>query len=224
MRVGIVRTGLAGGLLVLMGLTGASSAAAVTAPMPAPVAPATDDQLIAAVDRMNTTGYLSDADRALILTRPDIASVFVDPDSAEVVGGKGDGPDIYPAPVSGADQVAAYATRSRGVDRYINYYSLTGAKTAEYHFTVNWQYNGSKVVGTPGYSHYLRTFSTPYLYDRGFTSTDRYANLPGPYAWTITLQARYEQCVPKIGCWSLHNPWAKFGVYKDGTYHYTPRK
>jgi hypothetical protein len=66
--------------------------------------------------------------------------------------------------------------------------------------------------------------SAPGIYDRGFTNNAAYANLPGPYAYSVTMQAAWEQCVMKYGCVASGNPFTQFRVYFDGTYHIVQRQ
>lgn len=178
-----------------------------------------DREVRSVVARINATGHVSRADRAELLTRPDIAGQIVDPESGALkqspIAGSTDGPFALAA--------ATYSTRSRAVDRYIQYSSITGATVLDYHFTIYWTYNGSSVTAQPQRGHYLRT-SAPGIYDRGFTDNTAYANLPGPYAYTVTMQATWEQCILRYGCIVSGNPFTQFGVYFDGTYHILQRQ
>jgi len=168
---------------------------------------ASDGQLVAAFDRAaNAKGHFSAADRQLVLSRPEVAAVTVDVDSGTLDTGIA---------------LAAYATRSRTVDRYVRYYSLTGGAVIDYHFTVGWGYNGDKVINTPTRGHYIVSY-TEGMYDRGLASTG-VMNQPGPYAWTIDGQGTWEQCIAKYGCFAGGAPFTRFGVYFDGTYSYYAR-
>ena len=168
---------------------------------------ASDAQLAAAFKRAtNDKGRFSAADRQLLLSRPEVASQVVDVDSGTLDTGI---------------ELAAYATRSRTVDRFVRYYSLTGGAVIDYHFTVGWGYNGDKVVNTPTRGHYIVSY-TEGMYDRGLNSTG-VMNLPGPYAWTIDGQGQWEQCIYKYGCFASGSPFTRFGVYLDGTYSYYAR-
>lgn len=184
----------------------------------------TDGEIRSIVARINTTGHVSSADRAALLTRPEVAAQIIDPASGVLK----DEPTTS-SPQGQLDRVAAtsatrtYATRSGSADRYIQYSSITGATVLDYHFTIYWTYNGSTVTSQPQRGHYLRT-SAPGIYDRGFTNNTAYANLPGPYAYTVTMQATWEQCVIKYGCVASGNPFTQFGVYFDGTYHIVQRQ
>ncbi|QGN56764.1 hypothetical protein [Nostocoides sp. HKS02] len=179
----------------------------------------TDGEVRSIMARINATGHVSRADRAALLTRPEVAAQIVDPSSGVL--------KQEPAGASPAGQprlvAPAYATRSSSADRYIQYSSITGATVLDYHFTIYWTYNGSTVTAQPQRGHYLRT-SAPGIYDRGFTNNTAYANLPGPYAYTVTMQATWEQCIIKWGCVASGNPFTQFGVYFDGTYHIVQRQ
>lgn len=179
----------------------------------------TDGEVRSIVARIDATGRVSPADRAALLTRPQVAAQIVDPASGVLQMA----PDAA-SPAGGIDLAAAtYATRSSSADRYIQYSSITGATVLDYHFTIYWTYNGSIVTSQPQRGHYLRT-SAPGIYDRGFTNNTAYANLPGPYAYTVTMQASWEQCILKYGCVASGNPFTQFGVYFDGTYHIVQRQ
>lgn len=81
---------------------------------------------------------------------------------------------------------------------------------ARYHFTVSWNYNGTKVTSRPTRGHYLRTASVALgFYDRGFTNNTATSLEPGPYAYSINLQSSLEQCVAKYGCIIHYTPWSK---------------
>ena len=70
--------------------------------------------------RINATGRLSRADRAELLTRPDIAARIVDPESGV----------LKQEPTAGSTEArfalaaTTYPTRTRAVDRYIQYWSI----------------------------------------------------------------------------------------------------
>lgn len=182
----------------------------------------TDGQVREIIARINATGRVSEADRGALLTRPEVAAQIVDPASGVLKDDSG----FVAAPLKRQVDLmtaATYATRSRSVDRYIQYQSITGATVLDYHFTISWAYNGSIVTSQPQRGHYIRT-SAPGIYDRGFTNNTAYANLPGPYAYTVTMQATWEQCVFRYGCVASGNPFTQFGVYFDGTYHIVQRQ
>lgn len=169
--------------------------------------------------RINASGRVSPADRTALLTRPRVAAQIVDPASGVLKEGLGAASPEGPLRLA----AATYATRSSSADRYIQYSSITGATVLDYHFTIYWTYNGSIVTTQPQRGHYLRT-SAPGIDDRGFTNNTAYANLPGPYAYTVTMQATWEQCIMKYGCVASGNPFTQFGVYFDGTYHIVQRQ
>lgn len=79
-----------------------------------------DGEVRSVVARINASGRVSPADRAALLTRPDVASQIVDPASGMPKEGLGaaspDGPLRLAA--------ATYATRSSSADRYIQYSSI----------------------------------------------------------------------------------------------------
>jgi hypothetical protein len=131
--------------------------------------------------------------------------------------------DPAPRLLSAPSMASTYAARTRSVDRYVQYKSITGATVLDDHFTINWTYNGVIITGAPLRGHYLRT-SAPSVYDRGFTSNTAYPSLPGPYAYTVNLQANWHQCILKYGCIASGNPYTQFGVYFDGTYHIVLRQ
>jgi hypothetical protein len=182
----------------------------------------TDGEVRTIVARINGSGRVSSSDRAALLTRPDVAALIVDPTSGVLKD------ETVHTAVASEKQVsvaatAAYSTRSRSVDRYIQYSSITGATVLDYHFTIYWTYNGATVTSQPQRGHYLRS-AAPSVYDRGFTSNTAYASFPGPYAYTVTLQANWQQCFIKYGCVASGNPFTQYGVYFDGTYHIVQRQ
>lgn len=93
-----------------------------------------DDQVRSILGRINETGRVSRADRSALLTRPDVASQIVDPASGVMREAPGSS-TISPEGQS-LLTLTTYATRSRSLDRYIQYSSITGATILDYHFTI----------------------------------------------------------------------------------------
>jgi hypothetical protein len=171
---------------------------------------ATDEQIRLTMAEIASSGRVSDDARRILMTRPAIASQVIDPGSAVLVDKAGE--DFL-------EDQGRFGQRT--ADRYIKYLSLTGGRGLEYHFSVTWNYNGKTVTSTPGRTHYITT-GTVGIYDRGFTSNTATAR-PGSYAYTVVMQAEWEQCILKVGCVAQDNPFTQMGVYFDGTYNIVQR-
>lgn len=189
----------------------------------------TERQFSIIIDRAWTTGALNSADRAQLMTRPDLASYTIDPSSVTpdfaepsyvpdpMEVREGTKPSDMPA--GPLDATASFATRTTTRDRYVSYTTLGGIK-ARYHFVVSWSYNGTSVVGKPSSHTYVANCAGS-CSNYGITSNGQYPNYGGSriYAWTVPLLARWRYC--KAGsCDQDHTPSVRFGVYFDGTYSY----
>ena len=224
-------------------LTGGMAALAMAATFAAPSAVAADGQRLSdaeyatVVKQVYATGKVTAAQRRAILSRPEQAEDIIDPTSAradyEVPGyqadplerAEGTGRTAAHEGGESVDALATYTTRTRSVDRYVVYETFYHHKIVNYHFKVSWSYNGSVVVGTPSRSTWIDTSGgAAGIRNNGIISDGSYRNYSGTrvYAWTLPLQGQWEQCLASLGCGQMvGNPYVTFGVYFDGTYHYT---
>jgi hypothetical protein len=186
-----------------------------------------DAQFTAIVDHAWSTGKVTDAERAAVLTRPDLAATTIDPTSAkadyELPGWVGDSDEVgvHPAPSRTNDaQVALATTSTSSRDRYIVYENWLHSKLLDYHFVVAWSYNGSSVVGSPSSYTYVKNCAGT-CQNFGIVSNDQYPDYGGGriYAWTVPLRAKF--IYGKAGSTEApKQPTVRFGVYYNGTYNY----
>jgi hypothetical protein len=116
--------------------------------------------------------------------------------------------------------LSALTTSTRTVDRYIVYEAgIWNTKIADYHFVTAWSYNGRNVVGTPSSYSYLKN-ACGGCQNGGIVTNSQYPddNANGIYAWTVPLTGKWQWC--GNGCQYFY-PQVRFGVYYDGSYHYT---
>lgn len=209
-------------------VAGAAALMVVTAPAEAADNPISDAEYTAIIKEVWRTGTVSDEQRAKILSRPELAEDTVDPTTGtpdyELPGYVPDPLERAPMtkPPTGPDNFPMYATRTTSRDRYVVYETFWHSKIVNYHFRVAWSYNGTSVVGTPARSTWIDA-AAPGIYNRGIISDGSYRNYNGSrlYAWTLPLQGQWEQCVGGACGQQVGNPYVIFGVYFDGTYHYT---
>lgn len=189
--------------------------------------PISDAAFYAIVKQAEQTGSVTAAQRAAVLTRPDLAATTIDPTSAtpdyKLPGYVPDPTEVKvapPPPHAGAARATAAATTSTTRDRYIVYDNWIGTVLARYHFVVSWSYNGYSVVGTPNSYTYVATCLASCT-NYGIIQNSQYPNYNSNgqlYAWTVPLIAKWIYC--NGGC-DTHQPNVRFGVYYDGTYNYT---
>jgi hypothetical protein len=175
------------------------------------------------------TGTVSEADRAKVMTRPDLAATTVDPTSVkadyELPGYVPDPDEVTVAPkakpAKGGLMALAAGTYTTSKDRYIVYDNWTNTVLFRYHFVVSWSYNGSVVVGTPSSYTYVKDCIGSCV-NYGITYNGQYPNYSNGrlYAWTVPLNAKvtYRKGTDNI---STYTPAVRFGVYYNGTYSYT---
>lgn len=227
---------------LIRALAGAAAALAMATTVSTPNAWAagglSDAEYAAVVKEVYATGKATAEQRRAILSRPELAANVIDPTSAKA---DYELPGYLPDPLERSKEVArgrtsqagggvettltAYANRTRSVDRYVVYETFYHHKIVNYHFKVSWSYNGSVVVGTPARSTWVdASGGAPGIRNNGIISDGSYRNYNsrGVYAWTLPLQGQWEQCLASLGCGQMvGNPYVTFGVYFDGTYHYT---
>lgn len=190
----------------------------------------TDAEFNAIMRQAWSTGKVTAAQRAAIMSRPDLAATTVDPTSATpdylTPGYIADPTEVPPGAKSadGAGQAtrlaSAYATRTTSRDRYVSYTNWVGTILMHYHFVVAWSYNGSIVTAKPtAYSYIAKCNSCR---NSGIVGNDTYPNYSGSriYAYTVPLRGKGQYCAA-TGCEDPVYPQVRFGVYYDGTYNYT---
>jgi hypothetical protein len=191
--------------------------------------PISDARFAAIVKQAWDTGEVTDAQRAEIFTRPDLASTTIDPTSVhadyEEPGYVPDPDEVTTAPKPSASggrvqAMALAGTSTTSKDRYIVYDNWQNVVLLRYHFVVAWSYNGTSVVGTPSsYTYVKDCYGTCVNY--GITSNNQYPNYSNGrlYAWTVPLNAKvtYQKGSDAV---STHTPAVRFGVYYNGTYSY----
>jgi hypothetical protein len=213
--------------------------------------PPTDEEVISIYEQASSVGAVSEEQRQRLLLRQD-ADLLIDPINVDVneepVGNDSDqiesedeleGVDesvidtpiiseisdinaSSESPAPGAS--GASTTKCVKKDRYVVYKSLTGSKLVEYHFTVSWCYNGSKITNTPVPGHYIVRFA-PAIEDRGFTNNPKVEwTRANHFSAALTLQGKVAQCLGDYICFPAGQPLTKWGVYGNGNYTYSVTK
>ncbi|MER5425467.1 hypothetical protein [Streptosporangium roseum] len=181
-------------VLAAAGLT-ASLAAPAFASSPVP------DEAKAAIARLQETGKLSGADRAILLKYPKIAAHVVDPDSGTL------------APAETVQVLAASGCHN--ADRYIAYYTLTGAKAFDWHSVINYCWSGGKISLQERYFYMANNDGTNY--DEGLILDSQSGN--GTATYYSRMQGKVENKFGDVS-WTVKYPRIDYKAYgSDG--HYT---
>lgn len=204
-------------------MLGLLTAPADAVPKPRPIT--TTQYLAIANQAVANDGRLTADQWAQLQTRPDLLAVVPTraiPDY-EMPGWAEASAVTTTTSNTGTTSGAAAAlttTYTRSVDRYIVYESgIWNTKVADYHFVTAWSYNGTQVIGTPSSYSYLAN-ACGGCQNGGIVTNSQYRNYnsQGVYAWTVPLTGKWQWC--SMICTYFY-PQVKFGVYFDGTYHYT---
>lgn len=189
--------------------------------------PISDAAFNAIVKQAWEAGIVTPAQRALVLTRPDLAVSTIDPTSAkpdyELPGYVPESTEVRGAPLhnGGGKSFTAATVSTTSRDRYIVYDNWLKSVLARYHFVVAWSYDGTSVIGTPSSYTYISDCAGSCT-NYGITSNNQYPNYSNGrlYAWTVPLLAKWGYC-KAAQCDDLHTPSVRCGVYYNGTYNYT---
>ncbi|WP_181771361.1 hypothetical protein [Amycolatopsis pittospori] len=166
-----------------------------------------------ALARVAATGVMTDADRAIIQTDPELAQTVIDPGKTEVTDVSNETPG--PAPVQGK-------TSCTHADRYIVYRSTLGFKTAEWHMRVDWCYNGKTVSSVTRDAYIAKYDKATIRYKGEIKNSLQYR--PGNVNARTYMQGHLEQCVVKYGCYANYYPFQDFTVGNNGSYALIQRK
>ncbi|MFD8495558.1 hypothetical protein [Amycolatopsis sp. NPDC059657] len=197
-------------------LYGVAAAAACAMLLGAPVAQAAEPDPVAiqeALARVASTGVMTDADRAIIQTDPELAKTVVDPGKTEVtdVSEGAPGSPVLPG-----------KTSCTHADRYIVYRSTLNFKIAEWHMRVDWCYNGKTVSSVTRDAYVANYDKVTVKYHGEVKNTLQYR--PGNVNARVYMQGHIEQCVVKYGCYANYYPMQDFTVGNNGSYQLIQRK
>lgn len=196
---------LAGLFLLLTALGGVATPASAAEPDPVAIQEA--------LARVAATGVMTDADRAIIQSDPELAQTVIDPGQTEVTDVSEGTPGAPALPGK---------TSCTHADRYIVYRSTLGFKTAEWHMRVNWCYNG-KTVSSVSRDAYIANYDKATIkYHGEIKNSLQYR--PGNVNARVYMQGHLEQCVIKYGCYANYYPFQDFTVGNNGSYQLIQRK
>ena len=202
MRTKRLLTGL---FFLLTTLAGTATPALAAEPDPAAIQEA--------LARVAATGVMTDADRAIIQSDPELAQTVIDPGQTEVTDVSGGTPGAPALPGK---------TSCTHADRYVVYRSTLGFKTAEWHMRVNWCYNG-KTVSSVSRDAYIANYDKMTIkYHGEIKNSLQYR--PGNVNARVYMQGHLEQCVVKYGCYANYYPFQDFTVGNNGSYQLLQRK
>lgn len=189
-----------------------AAAALTTAPGTAQASPKlTDAQFYDIVAAGAKTGTYTTAQRAQLLSRPDLAARTLDVTSVQT------------GTVETDTAATAAATRTRHVDRYVRVPAFLNIGNGfEFHLTVSWSYTGSKVLNPPSWDSYLRGAGEyPGVRIKSTRATSRWTRA-NHYSIETVINGVWHQCVRDV-CIGGNGVRGQYGLYGNGDYTFSGR-
>ena len=187
-----------------LAMTPGAAQAAVRTP-----AALTTDQFYEIVAAGANAGAYTAAQRAELLTRPDLAATTLDVTSVQVVE------------TSTVTANAAAKTKTRKVDRYVKVPAFLHIGNGfEFHLTVMWSYTGKKILSKPITTGYLKgSGEYPGVRIKSVKTANRWTRT-NHYSMATVITGLWHQCLPKAGCFGGNGVEGTFGIYGNGAYTY----
>ncbi|MEU5693173.1 hypothetical protein [Actinosynnema sp. NPDC020468] len=182
----------------------------VASAAPAPELPG---PVTAVLDRLAAGNPLDAADRAVLVSYPEVAAQVLDPDRATVESTGPQVADTTEAPVVAGGGPHALGAGCWTWDYKVYGYTVLGFVAYVFHHEVHWCTNGSTVLGM----HYRNAWPSELdgnMYWRGLVGNSA---TPTPN-WEAQsfMQGAIENCVLKYGCIRTNYPWSRIYLYGNG--------
>lgn len=216
-----IRTLLTLAATAALAFTATTTAAAdVAAPEQDPLTRYTTDPAFAAqvddVAMRFAEGVATEADRAWVMSMPDLAMRMVDGSktttNVEV--------NVRPAPQKQGGSLTPMAVTCKSTDRYSNWYSVWPSTLVyRYHTRADFCYDGYKVTSVRNNYGYFTDVDPIY----NVVSSNVINSVVGTGTTrTVHTQGHIQACVAfKVGCFSNFYPWGKVKLNGSGTTSFT---